>query len=94
MDPEIAFVIGPIVGILGVGGMILLAIKMRYTHLRHTRVGQVGQEDLERLGEDVAGLRDELHGLREQFVDLSERLEFTERVLVQGKAKDEDSPVA
>jgi len=90
MDPEIVYHLGPVLGILGIGSMILIAIKMRYTHLRHTRAGQVGQDELERR-EDVASLHDEVRALREQLVDVSERLEFTERVLIQGKARDEDS---
>jgi hypothetical protein len=92
MDPVIADVLGPVLALLGVGSMILIGMKMRYTHLRHTRTGQVGQQETERLSEDVAGLRDDCRMLREEFVDLYERVEFTERVLAQGKAdKDVDA---
>ena len=92
MDPQLAEILGPVAAILGVGSMILIGIKMRYTHLRHTRSGQVGQQEMERLNEDVSGLRDDFRMLREEFVDLYERVEFTERVLAQGKAgKDVDA---
>ncbi len=88
MDPSVADAIGPVVAILGVGSMILIGMKMRYTHLRHTRHSQVGQEDVERLTEDMARLRDEVRVLREEFVELFERVEFAERVLTRGKAAD------
>ena len=92
MDPQLAEILGPVFAILGMGSMILIGIKMRYTHLRHTRYGQVGQQEIERLSEDVASLRDDYRMLREEFVDLYERVEFTERVLAQGKAdKDVDA---
>jgi hypothetical protein len=86
MDPAIAEVIGPVLAILGLGSMILIGLKMRYTHLRHTRHPQVEQEAMERLTEDVAGLRDDVRILREEFVDLYERVEFAERVLTRGRA--------
>jgi len=86
MDPQLAEIFGPVLAILGMGSMILIGIKMRYTHLRHTRSGQVGQGEMDRLSDDVAGLRDDVRMLREELVDLYERVEFTERVLAQGKA--------
>ncbi len=49
-----------------------------------------GQEQLERLTDDVARLRDEVRVLREESVDVYERLEFTERVLTRGKGADRD----
>ena len=92
MDPQLAEIVGPVLALLGFGGMILIGMKMRYTHLRQTRSGQIGQDEMDRLSEDVAGLRDDIRMLREEFVDLYERVEFTERVLAQGKAdKDRDA---
>jgi hypothetical protein len=67
------------------GGFILIGMKMRYTHLQRTRHGAVGEEELERLTDVVEGLRDEVRTLREDHVDLSERLDFAERMLSSGK---------
>jgi len=91
MDPQVLEIVGPVVAILGIGSMILIGIKMRYTHLRDTRHQQVGLEELERLAEDIERLRDEVRLLREESADMSERLEFTERVLSRGKAAERDS---
>lgn len=91
MNPEIVYVLGPVLGILGVGSMVLIAIKMRYAHLRQTGADRVGREEVERLREDVASLHAVVSALREEFVDVCERLEFTERVLIQGKVTDQDA---
>lgn len=89
MDPALADVLGPVFALLGVGTMVLIGLKMRYTHLRHMRQAQVGSDDLERLADEVAGLRDDVRLLREEYVELYERVEFAERVLTKGKADGE-----
>jgi hypothetical protein len=39
MPPELAESIGPVLAILGVGSMILVGMKLRYSHLRESRLG-------------------------------------------------------
>lgn len=85
MGPEILEFIAPLTALLGLGGFILIGMKMRYTHLQRTRHGAAGEEEMERLTDLVEGLRDEVRTLREDHVDLSERLDFAERMLSSGK---------
>jgi hypothetical protein len=87
VDPAIAEVVGPIFAILGLGSMILIGIKMRYTHLQRMKQHQVGGEDLERLAEGVSNLREDVRQLREEYVELYERVDFAERVLTKGKVE-------
>ncbi len=86
MDPVIAEVIGPVTAILGLGTMILIGVKLRYSHKEKMRLGEGGSGVTERLGEDVAVLRDEVRLLREDFAEMYERLEFAERLLTKGRA--------
>ena len=92
MPPELAEAIGPVLAILGAGSMVLIGMKIRYNHLRQTRLGQGGQEEMERLTEDVATLRDEVRLLRQDSAEMYERIEFAERLLTQGRAEDADPP--
>lgn len=92
MPPEIAYVVGPVLAIFGVGTMVLIGMKLRYSHLRQTRLGQSGREDIEHLTDDVAALRDELQLLRQDVSDVFERIEFTERLLARGQAEGELPP--
>ncbi len=85
MDPVIVEVIGPVFAILGLGGMILGGLKLRYSHKEKMRLGEGGSGVTERLGEDVAVLRDEVRLLREDFAEMYERLEFAERLLTKGR---------
>ena len=87
MDPVIAEVLGPVTAILGVGTMILIGVKLRYSHKEKMRLGEGGSGVTERLGEDVAVLRDEVRLLREDFAEMYERLEFAERLLTRGRAE-------
>ena len=86
MDPVIAEVLGPVTAILGLGTMILIGVKLRFSHKEKMRLGEGGSAETERLGEDVAVLRDEVRLLREDFAEMYERLEFAERLLTKGRA--------
>ncbi|MDH3290932.1 MAG: hypothetical protein OEO20_13285 [Gemmatimonadota bacterium] len=90
MPPGLAEAIGPVLAIFGVGSMILIGMKIRYTHLRQTRLGQGGQEEMEHLTEDVATLHDEVRLLRQDFAEMYERVEFAERLLTRGQAEAAD----
>ena len=60
MYPHILEVLAPVFALLGLGGAILIGMKMRYNHLRRTRVSGSGQQDVERLADAVDTLRDEV----------------------------------
>jgi len=87
MDPAIAESIGPVLAILGVGSMILIGVKLRFSHKEKMRLGEGGSAEAQRLEEEVATLRDEVHGMREGFAELYERVEFAERLLTKGRAE-------
>ena len=54
MDPAIAEILGPVTAILGLGTMILIGVKLRYSHKEKMRLGEGGSAETGRLGEDVA----------------------------------------
>lgn len=89
MPPEILEPIAAVTTLVALGGLVLVGMKMRYTHLQRTRLGSITPEDVERLGKDVDALRQELQLVREEVLELNDRVEFTERLLERPKAGDE-----
>jgi hypothetical protein len=87
MDPAVAEILGPVFALTGMGTMILIGMKMRYTHLRHTKLAKGAGQEVEQLADAVDSLRDEVRELREGMVDLHERVEFAERMLTRGRAE-------
>lgn len=91
MPPD---VLGGLIGVIGAtsaGVIILVGLKMRFNHkfrMRETPGGEV----TERLTEAVEQLHDEIRLMREEFADLDERVDFTERMLSQGKSRDAIAP--
>ena len=92
MPPDLVAAIGPLLVVFGVGTMILIGMKLRYSHLRQTRLDQGGREEVGRLAEDVAALRDEMQLLRQDVSEVYERVEFAERWLARGQAEGKPSP--
>ena len=87
MTPDFIEGLIAVVGLVSIGGVFLVGIKMRYSHKEKMRLGEGGTEDTQRLEEEVATLRDEVHGMREGFAELYERVEFAERLLTKGRAE-------
>jgi hypothetical protein len=87
MPPDVIQVLAGAVAILGVGSMILIGMKLRYSHLQQTRLDRGGREEVGRLAEDVAALRDEMQILRQDVSEVYERIEFAERLLARGQAE-------
>jgi len=85
MSPNLIDAIGPLFAIFGIGTFILIGMKLRYTHLRETKNAPTAQE-IDRLNESIELLQDHVRGLREEMVDLSERIDFAERVLARERA--------
>ena len=90
MDPAALEMIAPVFVFLGLSGAVLIGMKMRYTHLQRTRLSGSAHQDVERLADAVDAVHDEVRILREQFIELHERVEFTERLLERPKT-DTDS---
>jgi hypothetical protein len=91
MPPD---VLGGLVGVIGAtsaGIIILVGLKMRFNHKFRMRERPEG-EDTERLTEAVEQLTDEVRSMREEFADLHERVDFTERMLSQGEPRNAIAP--
>jgi len=84
MTPDILEIIGPLIGAVSIGAMILIGMKIRYTHQERTRLDPAA-DDLRVLTDTVSGLRDEVGALREEMTELNERVDFAERLLTRGR---------
>ncbi len=87
MGPEIIELLAPISAFAVLGGSVLIGMKMRYTHIQRTRLGGSAQQDVERLTEAVDNLSAQVGLLRDQFLELNERVEFTERLLERPRSE-------
>ena len=63
-----------------ISGTFLASLFM-ITRVFISRRARLGKEDLKKLIESVDGLRESVDGMRLDVGDISERLDFTERVL-------------
>ena len=86
MEPGLAEIIIPFFAVMGVGTMVLVAMKLRYSHKARLAEQSGGGADVERLTAAVGDLFDEMQALREGVSDLNERMEFAERMLTRGSA--------
>ncbi len=83
MGPEVVGIFVPIVAIIGFFGLMGLRTWSSYKlKMRDTPDG-----DNERLTEAVEQLNDEVGSMREDLAELYERVDFTERMLSEGKPK-------
>lgn len=80
MNPILAETLAPFLGIVSVAGAVLIGMKLRYNHLAKIRQGGSADE-VQRLAEAVETLNDNMRLLRDEVVDLSERVDFAERML-------------
>ena len=69
---------------------VIAGIKMRFNHKLRMREMPTGEN--ERLAEAVEQLQDEVRLMREEFTDLHERVDFTERILSDGSARNAIRP--
>ncbi len=86
MDPVLEMII-PFLGMMGIGGMVLIGMRLRYTHLQRLKRGAGSPEEMARLTEAVDSLRDEIRIMREEVLSINDRVEFTERLLERPRAE-------
>jgi hypothetical protein len=86
MSPELE-VVATLIGLFGLGGFFLVGLKMVLTHRARHPLG--GGEDLRALRDEVNGLREDVLAVRGDLAELSERMDFTERVLAQNRQQEE-----
>jgi hypothetical protein len=84
---EVLEMIIPFFGAIGIGGMVLIGMKLRYQHLQRLKQGGSSPEEVQRLTEAVNSLRDEILIMREEVLSINDRVEFTERLLERPRAE-------
>jgi hypothetical protein len=80
-------IILPFLGMMGIGGVVLIGMRLRYEHLQRLKQGGGPPEDVERLTEAVNSLHDDVRLMREEILSINERVEFTERLLERPKTE-------
>jgi hypothetical protein len=78
----------PILGICGLVGFV--ALKMWFDHQLKMREAPGG--DIDALTEAVQQLHDEVGSMREDFTELLERVDFTERMLSEVRSRNAIGP--
>ena len=86
MDPGIIAVFIPIIIVGGI--FTLIGMKMRYSHMEDKRLSGGAPQEVEQLADAVDNLRTELGLLRDEFVEINERMDFTERLLERPKTEE------
>ena len=86
MDPEILAIFIPIIALSGV--FTLIGLKMHYRHLEDKRLSGGAPQEGEQLADAVDNLRNEVGLLRDEFLELNERMDFTERLLERPKTEE------
>lgn len=84
---ELLEMIIPFFGMIGIGGMVLIGMKLRYQHLQRLKQAGSSPEEVERLTEAVDSLHDEIRIMREEVLSINDRVEFTERLLERPKSE-------
>lgn len=86
MPVDVVELLAPVFAITAVGTMILIGLKMRYTH--KANLMQTGApQRVERLTEAVQQLHEDFRVLRDEVTELHERVDFAERMLTSGNQK-------
>lgn len=89
MGADVVELLAPILAFISIGGMVLIGMRIRYSHKERTALGGTPQKEVEQLTDTVKALRDEVQVLRDGFLELNERVEFTERLLERPKTDSE-----
>lgn len=85
MDPSIVEPIMAVFGMLSIGTLVLVGMKMRYQYKAKLLEQPQNSEELERLADAMDSIYEQSRALREDIGELQERLDFHERLLTKGK---------
>lgn len=88
MNPQVTEMIAMVLTMGMIGSFVLIGMRMRIQAKRPT--AQVDLEDIERLSDAVEGLTEQVRALSDECSDLGERVDFAERLLIQGRAQGPD----
>ncbi len=89
MDPNIIEPIMAVFGMMSIGSLVLVGMKMRYNHKAQMMAQPKKSEELERLADAMDAIYEQSRGLRDEIGELQERLDFHERLLTKGKEEGE-----
>ncbi|NIN71109.1 MAG: hypothetical protein GTO46_04055 [Gemmatimonadetes bacterium] len=81
--------LAPVLAFISIGGMVLIGMKLRYTHKERTALGGTSQKAVEQLTDTVKALHEQVQLLRDGYLELNERVEFAERLLERPKSDSE-----
>ena len=90
MPPDVVGGLVAVLGVVSLGVLFLVGMKMRFAHKMQS---QKKPEELEQINDALDALHEENHLLREDFAELQERLDFHERLLTQPTDEQVDTPV-
>ncbi len=83
MTPDAIEALAALTGLTSIGILVLVGIKMRFNHKLRMSERPTGEN--EHLIEAVEQLQDEVRSMREEFAELHDRVDFTERILSEGR---------
>lgn len=84
MTPEVLEYLAPVVGIISIGTFILIGMRMRLTAKLRAQ-DQLPRAEVERLADAVEYLNDQVRTMGEDLAELSERVDYAERLLTTGR---------
>lgn len=90
MPPDVAGMLVGLLGVVSVGTLILIGMRMRLTHKMPSREKP---DELEQIHDALDALHDQNRSLREDVAELQERLDFHERLLTQPQDERVDTPI-
>jgi predicted nucleic acid-binding Zn-ribbon protein len=85
MDPNIIEPIMAVFGMLSIGSLVLIGMKMRYQYKSKMLEQPKSAEEIERLADAMDSMYEQTRALREDIGELQERLDFHERLLTRPK---------
>jgi hypothetical protein len=90
MPPDVAGALVAVLGIVSVGTLVLVGMRMRFSQKLR---GREKREQLEQVNEAMDALCEETRVLREEVADLRDRLDFHEGLLTRPVEERVDTPV-
>ncbi len=85
MDPAIFEGIMAVTAMLGIGGFVLIGMKMRFDHKARMMGQSKDAEEVERLVDAMDSMYEQTRALREEIGELQDRIDFHERMLTRPK---------
>jgi len=90
MPPDVAGALVAVLGVVSVGTLVLIGMRMRFMHKIESRNKP---DELEQINDALDVLHEDNRSLREDVAELQERLDFHERLLTQPRDERVDTPV-